>query len=178
MFKKLKDFLELQILILLKELEIKTKQLNEIDIKKQWDLETGEKFNDLVCRYPISEDELLSMAETVCKFVMYTRITNINRYLFEDDKLEKPRILKNVFLQNIFKDLDRTIVRDLQKYEELNLQLLCLTNLDLKTIVEIARTGNLYVDIDDKKVPLHKIGLTLKETGCDFYTVRQNIKCL
>jgi len=77
-------------------------------------------------------------------------------------------------MQKIFKD----IVRELQEYKELNLQLLCLTNLDLKTIVEIARTGNLYVDIDDKKVPLHKIGLILKETGCDFYTIRQIIKLL
>lgn len=81
-------------------------------------------------------------------------------------------------MQNIFKDLDRTILKELQEYEELNLQLLCLTNLDLKTIVEIARVGSLYVDIDDKKVPLYKIGLAMKESGCDFYAVRQNIESL
>ena len=92
MFKKLIKFLELQILVLLKELEIKTKQLNEVDAKKQWDLETGEKFNDLVCRYAISEDELLSISETVCKFVTMTRINNIDKYLFKDKELEEPRL--------------------------------------------------------------------------------------
>lgn len=92
MFKKLAKILDLHIQVLLKQLEISTKKLSDADSKKQWDLETGEKFNDLVCRYPISEDELLSMSETVCKFVMYTRLTNIDKYLFKDNELTMPKL--------------------------------------------------------------------------------------
>lgn len=78
---------------------------------------SGEKFNDLICKHPISEEELLSMAETVCKFVDCTRITNINKYLFEDEEMMKPRILKNITSQNIFKDLFRTTMKKLQEKE-------------------------------------------------------------
>jgi hypothetical protein len=94
MFKKLLKILDLQIQILLKELEIKIKNSNDIDVEKQWHLETGKMFNDLVSRYAISEEELLSISETVCKFVTITRRTNIDKYLFEDDKLERPRLIK------------------------------------------------------------------------------------
>ena len=52
------------------------------------------KIIELICNYPISENELLSMVETVCKFVELTRITNIDKYLFEDKELEKPKKLK------------------------------------------------------------------------------------
>jgi len=90
MFKKLLEILELQI----KELEMKMEILNEIDIEKQWHLETGKKFNNLMSNYAISEEELLSISETVCKFVTITRKTNIDKYLFEDDKLEKPRLIR------------------------------------------------------------------------------------
>lgn len=93
MFNKLLEILELKIQILLKELEIKIKNLNEIDVEKQWHLETGKKFNDLMNNYAISEDELLSISKTVCKFVTITRKTNIDKYLFMDDRLEIPRII-------------------------------------------------------------------------------------
>jgi hypothetical protein len=89
MFKKLNKIIDLKLSILEKELKAYT----ERDPKKEWNLETGEKFNDLICKYPISEEELLFMSETVCKFVMYTRITNIDKYLFEDEEMTKPRIL-------------------------------------------------------------------------------------
>lgn len=95
MFKKLSKYLELQILLLLKEYEIRIKTCNEVDAKKQWDIETGNKFNDLICKYAISEDELLSISETVAKFVTITRKTNIDKYLFIDDKLETPRRILN-----------------------------------------------------------------------------------
>lgn len=91
MFKKFKEFLDLQIQLLLKQLEIAIKTSNEIDARKQWDLETGKKFNDLACKYPISEDELLSISETVCEFVAVTRITDIKKYLFTDYELKIPR---------------------------------------------------------------------------------------
>ena len=92
MFKKLVKFLDLQIQVLLKQLEISIKTLDEKDFKKQWDLDTGRMFNDLVSKYAISEEELLSISETVCKFVTVTRITNIDRYLFKDKALENPRL--------------------------------------------------------------------------------------
>ena len=175
MFNRISDLITDYLSTLEKELKLKTIKIRELDAKKKWDLEIGEKFNDLICKYAISEEELLSMAETVCKFVDCTRITNINKYLFEDEEMMKPRILKNITSQNIFKDLDRTTMKKLQEYEKLNLQLLCLTNLNLKTIVEISKAGSLYVDIDDKKISLYEIGLAMKKSGCDFYTIMQNI---
>jgi len=93
MFKKIKEFLDLQIQLLLKQLEIAIKISNDIDARKQWNLETGRKFNDLISKYPISEDELLSISETVCDFVAVTRITNIKKYLFTDYDLKLPRRL-------------------------------------------------------------------------------------
>lgn len=78
-------------MILSKELERLNKTLNE-DVEEKWHIETGKKFNDLISKYPISEDELLSMAESVCKFVALTRITNIDEYLFKDNELKIPRL--------------------------------------------------------------------------------------
>ncbi len=88
MFKKLNDILDLKLSLLKKQL----KEYTERNPKKEWDLETGEKFNDLINRYAISEDELLSISETVCKFVTITRKTNIDEYLFIDKELERPRL--------------------------------------------------------------------------------------
>lgn len=96
MFSKIKQFLDLHIQLLLKELEIKIKTSTEIDVKKQWDIQTGEKFNELICKYAISEDELLSISETVCKFVPITRITNIDKYLFKDKELKIVRPPSNL----------------------------------------------------------------------------------
>lgn len=42
---------------------------------------------------PLSEEELLSISETVCKFVAITRITNIDKYLFEDSELTIPKYI-------------------------------------------------------------------------------------
>lgn len=92
MFKKLTELIQLKIQNELKSLEHWTKRINDLDARKQWDLETGKKFNDLILKYPISEDELLSISETVCKFVQYTRITDIDKYLFLDKELENPRL--------------------------------------------------------------------------------------
>jgi len=92
MFKRIIRYLDLQISILVKRLEIAIKEGNEVDAKKKWDLETGRMFNDLISKYPISEEDLLSMSETVCKFVTYTRITNIDKHLFKDKELTKPKL--------------------------------------------------------------------------------------
>ena len=91
MFKKIKEFLDLQIQLLLKQLEIAIKTLDETDFRKQWNLDTGKMFNDLISKYPISEEELLYISETVCEFVAVTRVTDIKKYLFTDYELKIPR---------------------------------------------------------------------------------------
>jgi hypothetical protein len=92
MFKKLSRIIELYLL----ELENKLKTLNELSSKegivRQYNIETGEKFNDIINRYAISEDELLSISETVARFVTYTRKTNIDKYLFIDEEKQIPRL--------------------------------------------------------------------------------------
>lgn len=92
MFKKLSELISLKIANELKSMELWTKRIDDLDIRKQWDLETGKIFNDLISNYPISEEELSAISETVCKFVQYTRITNIDKYLFLDKELENPRL--------------------------------------------------------------------------------------
>ena len=92
MFKKLTELISLKIENELKSMELWTKRINDIDARKQWDLETGKMFNELISKYPISEEELLDISQTVCKFVQYTRITNIDKYLFLDNKLDRPRL--------------------------------------------------------------------------------------
>lgn len=56
MFKRISKIIADCLSILEKELEIIKNR--ELYIKKQWDLETEEKFNDLINKYPISEEEL------------------------------------------------------------------------------------------------------------------------
>lgn len=92
MFKELKELISLKIQNELKSLEMWIKRINDFDARKEWDLRTGKKFNDLILKYPISEDELLKISETVCKFVQHTRLTNIDKYLFLDKEKEQPRL--------------------------------------------------------------------------------------
>jgi hypothetical protein len=94
MFKKLGKILDLYLLKITKEIEMFNNLYNEIEKNKQYNAETGEKFNNIINKYAISEYELLSICETVAKFVTLTRITNINKYLFVDDKMQIPRIIK------------------------------------------------------------------------------------
>ena len=91
MFKKLGRLITVYINYLLTQTTLSLKQIDDLDYKRRYNLETGEKFNNLINLYPISEDELLAISETVCRFVAHTKITNINQYLFLDDKLERPR---------------------------------------------------------------------------------------
>ena len=72
--KNINKLLGIKIQIYLKELEIAIKNSEKIDARKQWDLETGKIFNDLISKYPISEEELLSMSEKVANLVMVKRI--------------------------------------------------------------------------------------------------------
>lgn len=77
------------------DLKILSKTYDELYKLDKLNLETGKKFNDLINKYAISEEELLSISETVAKFVTITRKTNIDKYLFVDDKLEVPRQIPN-----------------------------------------------------------------------------------
>jgi hypothetical protein len=94
MFKKLNKIFELHLLKIAKELEIINNSYTETERIKTYHAETGERFNDIINRYAISDEQLLSISETVARFVTYTRITNIDKYLFVDDEMQIPRIIK------------------------------------------------------------------------------------
>lgn len=91
-FLRLTTMLDMKLQIMEKQLKDFQKEHNEDEIIKQWNLETGEKFNDIINRYAINEEELLSISETVAKFVTITRKTNIDDYLFIDKEMEIPII--------------------------------------------------------------------------------------
>lgn len=91
MFKELTKLIMVYTNYFLTKTTLTLKQIDDLDYKRQYNLETGEKFNKLIGLYHISDDELLDISETVCRFVMLTRITNIDKYLFLDDKFERPR---------------------------------------------------------------------------------------
>lgn len=95
MLKRIKKYLDLKIKKLEIDLKILSKTYDELYKLDKLNLETGKKFNDLINKYTISEEELLSISETVAKFVSITRKTNIDKYLFVDDKLEVPRQIPN-----------------------------------------------------------------------------------
>lgn len=67
-----------------------------------WDLENGAKFNQLVCNYPITDDELLKMCKVLCEFVALTRVIDIGDYLFLDKDHTIPRL---PFMLNSFDDI-------------------------------------------------------------------------
>lgn len=58
----------------------------------KWNSETGKRFNDLIAKYPISEDELYKISKNVCKYVGWTRYTNFRKLLFIDGDYTKPKI--------------------------------------------------------------------------------------
>lgn len=57
-----------------------------------WDLENGTRFNQLVCNYPITDDELFKMCQVLCEFVALTRVTDIENYFFLDREHTIPRL--------------------------------------------------------------------------------------
>ena len=57
-----------------------------------WDLENGARFNQLVCNYPITDDELFKMCQVLCEFVALTRVTDIETYFFLDREHTIPRL--------------------------------------------------------------------------------------
>jgi hypothetical protein len=77
---------------LLKILEFKIKELEYTDVKNRWDLETGDKFNDIIDRYPVSEEELLKICKEFAEFNAVTRIDSIEKYLWLNYEKETPRL--------------------------------------------------------------------------------------
>lgn len=67
-----------------------------------WDLENGTRFNQLVCNYPITDDELFKMCQVLCEFVALTRVTDIDDYFFLDREHTIPRL---PFMLNSFDDI-------------------------------------------------------------------------
>lgn len=57
-----------------------------------WNLENGARFNQLVCNYPITDDELFKMCQVLCEFVALTRVTDIGGYFFLDREHTIPRL--------------------------------------------------------------------------------------
>lgn len=57
-----------------------------------WDLENGARFNQLVCNYPITDDELFKMCQVLCEFVTLTRVADIDSYFFLDKEHTIPRL--------------------------------------------------------------------------------------
>jgi len=56
---KILNFIKSFFVSALKILEYKVKELEYVDAKKKWDLETGEKFNDIINKYSITEERLI-----------------------------------------------------------------------------------------------------------------------
>ena len=71
--------------------ELRIKQLENINIKRKWDNETGSKFNEIVLTYNISEDELINAARSVAEYVTRTRNINIEKLLFINGDSTMPR---------------------------------------------------------------------------------------
>lgn len=67
-----------------------------------WNLENGARFNQLVCNYPITDDELFKMCQILCEVVALTRVTHINYYFFLDREHTIPRL---PFMLNSFDDI-------------------------------------------------------------------------
>lgn len=82
---------------LLKILEYKIKELDYTDTKKKWNIETGEKFNDIINHYPVSEETLLKICKEFAEFHAVTTVDSIEDYLWIDYKNETPRLPWMIF---------------------------------------------------------------------------------
>ncbi len=59
----------------------------------------------------------------------------------------------------------------LQKYEELETQLQAVAKLNLKQLIEIARTCTVYIDINGDKHSLYAVADAMKKTGLPFLDI-------
>lgn len=70
--------------------------------EEKYHIETGKKFNKLIAKYPISQDELLDIDEVICKYVLRTRNTDIKKYFFiNDDMVRLPFMLNGLCYDQI-----------------------------------------------------------------------------
>lgn len=76
----------------LKILEHKIKELEYVDTKKKWDLETGEKFNDIINKYPVTEEVLLKICKEFSEYYETTLVNSIKKHLWIDYKMKIPRL--------------------------------------------------------------------------------------
>ena len=70
-----------------------------------WNLENGARFNQLVCNYPITANELFKMCKVLCEFVALTRVTDIDDYFFLDKDHTIPRL---PFMLNSIDDITKS----------------------------------------------------------------------
>lgn len=66
--------------------------------EEKYHIETGKKFNKLIAKYPISQDELLDIDEVICKYVLRTRNTDIKKYFFINDDMVRLPFMLNGFM--------------------------------------------------------------------------------
>jgi len=93
LFKLLGECISKEIAVLDKQLDYYSRLLEE----DKYHIETGKKFNKLIEKYPISQDELLDMDEVVCEYVLRTRNTDIKKYFFiNDDMVRLPYMLNGL----------------------------------------------------------------------------------
>ena len=125
-FQKLYELITKEVELLDANLELVYNQKLKFSEREKWDLETGEKFNNLISNYAISEDELLEMSEVLCEFATQTRVTNIKEYLFVDRDMSNPRLpfmLKGMYYadaNNIISELKDEMYIDEQGNNVLN----------------------------------------------------------
>lgn len=91
-FKKHLELIEKEIELVTARIELANQTKLKWSEREKWDLETGKKFNDLVCNYPISDDELLKMCEVLCEFNLRTQITDIEEYFFVNRNRDRVRL--------------------------------------------------------------------------------------
>lgn len=98
LFKLFGEYISKQIKVLDKQLDY----YNRLSEEEKYHIETGKKFNQLIEKYPISQDELLDMDQVVCEYVLRTRNTNIKKYFFiNDDMVRLPFMLNGLCYDQI-----------------------------------------------------------------------------
>ena len=91
-FKKYLELIEKEIELVTARIELANETKLKWSEREKGDLENGKKFNDLVCNYPISDDELLKMCEVLCEFNLRTQVTDIEEYFFVNRDRDKVRL--------------------------------------------------------------------------------------
>jgi len=78
-------------------------------------------------------------------------------------------------MYNSFANIDKSIINELQKYQELDIQLQRVTGLDIKTLIDIARVYPLLID-DKNRTSIYNIAEMMRKTGLSFQELQCYIK--